>query len=334
MDRKMNSRRRMIRQALAGSLALCVGSRAFAQSDWPKGPVKLIVPYPPGGVTDILMRLLGRHVSERLGQPVVIENRPGAGGVVGTTVVAKAAPDGYTIGAAASSSVIATPIVNPQIPFNVDNDLAFVSLCATVPMVLMVNTATPVNTAAELLGYIRANRGKLSYGSTAVGHYGHVAAMEMSDSQDAGMVHTPYKGESPLIQDLVSGQIQIAFFAPSTAKPMVEAGRIRMLGVSGTKRLRPLPNVPTLLEQGFQAPVFRMNPGWLGIIAPARTPSAVVQRLSTEFAAVTRLPEVNNQIMEMGLDPVGSTAEEFQATFQTERLVWRELLAKAGLEVK
>lgn len=330
------SRRRLIRDALALGLTGGLAPHAFSQTqqDWPRGPIRLIVPYAPGGVTDVLARLLARHVAERLGQPVIIENRAGAGGVVGTAAVAKAVPDGYTVGMAGSSAIIGTPIINPLVPFNVATDLAFVSLSATVPMTLAVHPSLPVNSAPELLKYIRANRGKLSYGSTAVGHYGHLAAMEMSDSQDGAMVHTPYKGETPLVQDLASGQIQIAFVAPGSIKPMVDAGKARILGVSGVKRLKPLPNMPTLLEQGLDSQVYRMNPGWLGIIAPARMPAGPMLRLSTEFAAVTHIAEVNALMIDMGLDPLGSTSESFTATVDAERPVWRELLTKAGLVPK
>lgn len=327
-------RRRRFTRSAAGLLAASALPGVRAQSDWPRAPMRLIVPYAPGGVTDLLMRLLARHAAERLGQPMPVENRAGSGGVVGTAAVARAAPDGLTIGAAGSSALIATPMLNPQIPFSVANDLAFVSLSAVVPMVLAVNAAVPVNTLAELLRHMKAQRGRLSYGSTAVGHYGHVALMAMSDAQDAAMVHAPYKGESPLVQDLVSGQIQLAFLAPSTVRPMVESGKVRLLACSGLKRLRPLPAVPTLIEQGLDAPVFRMNPGWLGIIAPARTPAPVLQRLSGEFAAVVRQPEVSDQIVQWGMEPVGSTAEAFAATYEAERPVWRELLTRAGLEVR
>ncbi len=148
------------------------------------------------------------------------------------------------------------------------------------------------------------------------------------------MVHSPYKGETPLVQDLVSGQLQLAFFAPGTIKPMADAGRVRLLGVSGTRRLKNMPGVPTLAEQGLDAPVFRMNPGWVGIVAPSRTPAAVLARLSTEFAAAVNLPEVSEQIIGMGLTPVGSTAEGFATTYRNEVPVWRTLLAKAGLDVK
>ncbi|HMN78834.1 MAG TPA: tripartite tricarboxylate transporter substrate binding protein [Burkholderiaceae bacterium] len=333
MDHLDINRRRLLQTIGAGAAAGAVPA-AFAQSDWPKQAVKLIVPYTPGGVTDLTMRLVSKEVAERLGQPIIVENRPGAGGVVGTAAVAKAAPDGYTIGACASSSIIATPMLNAQVPFDVEADLALVSLTATVPMVLVVNSTVPVNSGAELLKYVRANRGKLNYGSTAVGHYGHVALMEISDSQDAGMVHSPYKGEAPLVQDVVSGQLQLAFFAPSTIKPMADAGKVRMLGVSGTRRLKMLPDLPTLVEQGFQAPVFGMNPGWVGIIAPSKTPKPVLQRLSAEYSAATLKPEVADQIADLGMSPVGSTADAFVATYQRERPVWKGLLTKAGLEVR
>jgi tripartite-type tricarboxylate transporter receptor subunit TctC len=334
MDIRHLSRRQLLAHAAAGGALLGLGSRAFAQSDWPKQPVKFIVPYAPGGVTDLTMRTVSRHVEKRLGQPIVIDNRGGAGGAVGMTAIAKSHPDGYTIGATASSTIIATPLLNPQVSYDAGVDFAFISLLATVPMVLTVHASSPVNNAADFLKYVEANKGKLSYGSTAVGHYGHVAMMEVSDSLGAGMVHSPYKGETPLLQDMVGGQLQCAFFAPSTVRPMAASGKLKMIGVSGTKRLKSLPNVPTLAEQGWAAPIFRMNPGWVGVVAPAKTPAAIVQRLSAEYQAAVKTPEIYDQIAEYGMDPVGSTGEQFAATYQTEKPIWKQLLTKAGLEVK
>jgi tripartite-type tricarboxylate transporter receptor subunit TctC len=334
MDIRHLSRRQLLAHAAAGGALLGLGSRAFAQSDWPKQPVKFIVPYAPGGVTDLTMRTVSRHVEKRLGHPIVIDNRGGAGGAVGMTAIAKANPDGYTIGATASSTIIATPLLNPQVSYDAGVDFAFISLLATVPMVLTVHASNPVNNAADFLKYVEGNKGKLSYGSTAVGHYGHVAMMEVSDSLNAGMVHSPYKGETPLLQDMVGGQLQCAFFAPSTVRPMADSGKLRMIGVSGTKRLKSLPNVPTLAEQGWTAPIFRMNPGWVGVVAPAKTPAAIVQRLSAEYQAAVKTPEIYDQIAEYGMDPVGSTGEQFAATYQTEKPIWKQLLTKAGLEVK
>jgi tripartite-type tricarboxylate transporter receptor subunit TctC len=334
MQRRSLTRRQVLAQAAAGGLAMGLGPLAFGQSDFPNQPIKFIVPYAPAGVTDLTMRTVCKQVANHIGESVVIDNRAGAGGTVGVNAVAKAEPNGYTIGAVASSAIIATPLLNAQVPFNPDTDLTYISLLATVPMVLSVPSSLPIHTADELLKYVAAHKGKLNYGSTAVGHYGHVALMEVSDSLHAGMVHSPYKGEAPLMQDLLGGQLQFAFFAPSTVRPMAEGGKLRMLGVSGTKRLKAFPNVPTLVEQGWKAPVFSMNPGWVGVVAPARTPASIAKRLTQEYMAAIRVPEVNDLIASYGLDPVGSDGEQFFATYKAERPVWKGLLAKAGLEIK
>jgi tripartite-type tricarboxylate transporter receptor subunit TctC len=333
-----SSRRQWLVQAAAGSLgtlALGLGRSARAQADWPRQqPIKLIVPYAPGGVNDIVMRLVSRQVAERIGQSIYADNHPGAGGVVGTAAIARAPADGYTIGAAATSTLIASPLINPQSSVDVTRELVFVSLLATVPMFLTVNPSVPANNAAELLKYIHANPGKLSYGSMAVGHFGHVTLMEMSTAQHADMVHSPYKGEAPLLQDLIGNQIQLAMTTPPVVKSMAETGRVKLLGVSGTKRLKAFPNVPTLAEQGLSAPIFQMNAGWMGIVAPAGTPAPVVQRLSIEYAAAVKVPEINDRMIALGLDPIGSTADAFASTYASERPIWRELLIKAGLEVR
>ncbi len=334
MHSSSRTRRHFLAQAAAGSAALALGPAAFAQSDWPKQPIKLIVPYAPGGANDVTLRLVSKHVAEKLGQPIIIDNRPGAGGVVGTNVVAKAAPDGYTIGVGATSTLIATPLTNPQSTVNVPKDLVFVSLLAVAPMVLAVNPSVPVKTAAELPKYLREQKGKLSYGSMAVGHFGHVAIKELSDLYGAAMVHSPYKGEAPLVQDLVGGQIQMALVTPPGIRGMAEAGRVRLLAVTGPKRVKLFPDVPTFAEAGFDNPLFRMTAGWIGIVAPAGTPAAVVHRLEAEYSAAVHTPEVNQRLGELGLDPVGANAETFAATYAREKTVWRDLLVRAGVEVR
>jgi tripartite-type tricarboxylate transporter receptor subunit TctC len=328
------SRRRLLTQAGTAGLALGLGPMAFAQADYPNQPIHFIVPFAAGGVTDLTMRTVSKYVSDHMGHPIIIDNRAGAGGTVGMVGVARANPNGYTIGATASSSLIATPLLNNDVPFDPSNDFAFICLLATVPMVLTVPASVPATNAAEFLKYVAANRGKLNYGSTAVGHYGHVAMMEVSDSLKAGMVHSPYKGEAPLMQDLLGGTLQAAFFAPSTAKPMADAGKLRMLGISGAQRLKTLPNLPTLAEQGWSAPIFKMNPGWVVVIAPAKTPAPIVARLTDEYVGAIRNPGVAEQISEYGMDPVGANGEQFAATYRAEKPIWRALLAKAGLEIK
>lgn len=328
MKRHGISRRHLL--AYASLAGLPAGAAA---AGWPDQPVKFIVPYAPGATTDLVMRMAGRHVADQLGQPVVMDSRPGAGGAVGMSALAKSAPDGYTIGATSGSMLIATPMLTDGLAFT-PADFAFVSLLANVPFVLTVPASLPVQNAAELLQYVRANKAKLSYGSVAVGHYAHVAMQEVSESQDAAMVHIPYKGEALVLQDLLGGRLELGFFSSSTIKPMADAGKVRLLGVSGMKRLRNMPNVPTLAEQGWSAPVFRMNAGWLGVVAPAKTPAAILQRLSAEYMAAIRNPQINAQLSEAGLVPVGSTAEEFASVYQTERTLWKGLLVKAGLQLK
>ncbi len=322
------SRRQLL--ACASLAGLPFGAAAAA---WPDQPIKFIVPYAPGATTDLVMRMASRHVADRLAQPVVLESRPGAGGAVGMSALAVAPPDGYTIGATSGSMLIATPMLTEGLSFTAAN-FAFVSLLANVPFVLTVPASSPVKSGAELLQHVRDNKGRLSYGSVAVGHYAHVAMQEVSESQGADMVHVPYKGEALVVQDLLGGRLQLGFFSSSTIKPMADAGKVRLLGVSGMKRLRNMPDVPTLAELGWSAPVFRMNAGWLGVVAPAKTPAAVVQRLSAEYMAAMRDPEINARLADAGLVPVGSTAAEFAAVYQSERGLWRGLLEKAGLQLR
>lgn len=331
------SRRRLLASAGLGTFGSALASlgsnSAFAAQEYPDQPIKFIVPYAPGATTDLVMRMASRHVADRLGQPVVLESRPGAGGAVGMSSLSKATPNGYTIGATSGSMLIATPLLNENLSFS-PADFAFISLLANVPFVLTVNPSLPVHTPAELLKYVASNKDRLSYGSVAVGHYAHVAMMEVNEQTGAGMVHAPYKGEALIVQDLLAGQLQLGFFSPSSIKPMADAGKVRLLAVSGAKRLKSMPDVPTLLEVGWTAPIFRMNAGWLGVVAPARTPQPIMRRLTAEYVAAIRDPQINNQIAEVGLDPVGSTAEQFAATYATELPLWRGLLKKAGLELR
>lgn len=333
MEQTSLPRRRVLVRLGAGGLALGFGASVLAQADWPRQPVRLVVPYAPGGANDVVLRLISKHVSQKLGQPILIENRPGAGGVVGTNAIAKAAPDGYTIGVGATSTLIATPLTNPNSTVDVTRDLVFVSLLVVSPMLLAANNAVSASSAAELPRYLREHRNKLGYGSMAVGHFGHVVIKELSDSHDAGMVHSPYKGEAPLLQDLIGGQIQLAMITPPAVRAMAEEGRVKLLGVSGTKRLKLFPDVPTLAEQGFGAPLYQMNAGWIGIVAPAGTPAVAVQRLGAEYSAAVHAPEVREKLAELGLEPVGTNAEAFAAAYARDLPVWRELLVRAGVQI-
>ncbi|RYX93391.1 MAG: tripartite tricarboxylate transporter substrate binding protein [Comamonadaceae bacterium] len=329
------TRRRFLAQTAGAGLALSAPlqfAQAQATSDWPRNPLKCVVPFAAGGATDALSRLIARGVSANLGQPVVIDNRGGAGGIPGTDAVAKAAPDGYTFGATTLTQLVSNQILYEKLPYDVERELSLLSLTATVPLVLCVHPSLPVSSAPELLAYLKRNKGKYSYGSYGTGNFGHLAAMHISESQDAGMVHAPYRGETPMLLDLIGGQIQMAFGSVLSIKPHVEAGKLKAIGITGSDRVKAMPNVPTLAEQGLSDDVYRMNPGWIAFIAPRQVPAAIQQRLASEIRTVTMLPDVREQITGMGFAPVGNTPEQFVAAYKAEFPVWRKLIKQAGVK--
>lgn len=332
MQPPTDSRRRFLGRlsALGLGSTLAMPGRA-AEPAWPQGPLRLIVPFPAGGATDMLARLLGRGITARTGQQVLVDNRAGAGGMIGTAALAKSAPDGLNFGIVLVTTTITAPFIYEKVPYDVDRELAFVSLLATVPMVLAVHPALPVHTLPELVQHLRSQRGKLSYGSVATGHYGHVASEHLNATLDAGMVHVPYKGEAPMLQDLLGGQLPLSFVTIATARAHVEAGRLRLVAITGTRRHPSMPQVPTFAEGGQGAEVFKMNPGWLGLAAPARTPAPLLQRMATETVAAGRDAETLERIGSMGMDFVGSTPEAFAETYRREKPVWQQLLQQAGI---
>ena len=327
-----NSRRHFLRQAAAAGAALSFGPLAHAQADWPSQPIRIIVPFPAGGSTDILTRLIGTRLTAQLGQPILVDNRGGAGGMIGTNAIAKAPGDGYTFGITTVSSVVSAPFLYTKVPYDVDRELAFVSLMAVVPMILAVHPSVPVNTAPELMQYLQRNRGKMSYGSVAVGHYGHLAMVHINDTLDAALVHVPYKGEAQMLQDMLSNQLPMSFVTIATAKPHVDAGKLKVLAITGLQRHEAMPNVPTFAEQGLTADVLKMNPGWIGLITPQKTPPAIIQRMSGELAKAMRTPETRDRIAAMGMNLVASTPEAYVSQFRADHPIWHKLLKDAGVK--
>ena len=325
-------RRRLLRGAAAAGLGLSLGSAARAQSEFPKGTIRMIVPFPAGGSTDLLARLIGQGIAARNGQPVVIENRGGASGMIGTNAIAKSAPDGLNYGLTTVSSIVTAPFVHDKVPYDVDKEIAFVTLIATVPMVLAVHPSVPVRSAQELVRWLKANRGKASYGSVSLGHYGHVATAHLNDSLDAAMVHVRYKGEAQMLQDLLANQLPLSFVTIATSKAHVEAGKLRLLGITGTRRHSSMPELPTLAEQGLDDDVYKMNPGWIGVIAPARTVPAMIQRMATEVVAVARDPSIADKIQSWGMDFVGSSPEGYVEAYKREKVTWHKLLRQANVQ--
>jgi tripartite-type tricarboxylate transporter receptor subunit TctC len=318
------------RSLLAAGLALGAAS-AWAQA-YPSKAIKLIVPYAAGGATDITARTLGEKLATRLGQPVLVDNRGGAGGVTGTDQALKSPADGYTFLVSLGTTMLINQYLYEKLPYNPQKDQALITQIALAPVVLLVNPQLPVNTAPELLQYIERNKGKLAYGSWGMGSYAHLAGAWLSDSLKADMNHAAYKGEALMLQDLVGGQIQMTFASLQSARPYIDSGRLRVLAVTGTQRMAALPKVPTMTEQGIKDEVFRVT-GWVGMSAPAKTPADVVARVANEVRAIIAQPDVRERIQQMGFIPVGSTPEEFGIQFRKDAPVWERLVKLSGAKL-
>lgn len=317
--------------AAASLLALSAGTAAQAQT-FPGKPIRLVVPFPPGGATDILARMLGEKLAVAFKQPVVIENKAGAAGIIGTDAVAKAPPDGHTLVLSLSNSLLTNQFLYTKLPYDTQRDLALVYQIATAPLVLVVHPSVPANTGPELLQYVKANKGKLAYGSYGTGAYPHLAGSHMSLTQQADMNHIPYKGEAPMMQELIGGQIQMAYASALQAKPHLEAGKIKAIGVTGERRMSTLPHVPTLAEQGLKDEAYRVT-GWLALAAPAGTPKAVIDRIAAEVRAATRQPDVQARIAAMGFEARDSSPEAFAAVYKQELPVWERLIKQSGAKL-
>ena len=317
--------------ALAPLAVPGIMSAAHAQA-WPAKPIKLIVPYPAGGATDITARTLGEKLSTRLGQPVLVDNRGGAGGVTGTDQALKSPADGYTLLVSLGTTMLINQFLYDRLPYQPQKDQALITQIALAPVVLLVNPQLPVNNASELMAYIDRNKGKIAYGSWGMGSYAHLAGAWLSDKHKADMNHVAYKGEAPMLQDLVGGQFQMAFASLQSARPYIESGRLKPLAVTGAQRMDALPKVATMAEQGIKDEVFQVT-GWVGMRAPAKTPPEVVARLGAELQAVIAMPEVRERIQQMGFIPVGSSPEQFNAQFKKDAPVWERVVKVSGAKL-
>ena len=307
-------------------------ARARAQEraqEWPTRPVRFVVPYPPGGPTDILGRVVAQRLSQDLGQPMVVENRAGAAGLIGAEVVARAAPDGATFLMNASSHVIIPHLV-PSMPFDAVTDFTPVTNMALVPMVAVVNPALPVRSIAELVAYLKANPGKVSYGSSSNGSALHLAGEMFKLLTGTDMVHIPYRGGGPAVQDLIAGNIQLMFDSIPSSAAAVRGGLLRPLAVTTATRAAAYPELPTVAEAGV--PGFEIST-WYGIWAPPRTPAAMVNRMQQAVAAAVAVPEVRERLAVLGADPVADTPAEFAAFCRREYARWGKLARDAQVKL-
>jgi len=305
-------------------VATWVGAQAF-----PTQPITLLLPYPPGGSADFLARPMMAELQKKLGQPVVIEYKAGAGGTIATNALAHSKPDGYTILMVLSAHAI-NPALYPSLPYDTLKDFAPVSLVARLPLLLVVKPSLPVNTVSELIAYAKTNPGKLSYGSAGNGNTSHLSSEMFQRATDTKMVHVPYKGSGPVVVALLGGEIDLMFDSFSTSYPQVQTGKFRPLAVASAKRSPLLPDTPTIAET---VPNFVID-GWYGIIAPAGTPKPIIDKLNQAFNEVANIRSVKAQLNASGYDVVASTPEAFANTIQADLITWGKAVKESGAKIE
>jgi tripartite-type tricarboxylate transporter receptor subunit TctC len=295
---------------------------------WPTKPVRIVVAYPPGGSTDIAGRLLADRLTKTLGQQVVVENRGGAGGTIGAQSVVRADPDGYTLLLAASPEVSIAPITMKAMPYDPVKDLVPITLVGVVPFFLVANPGLPANTLAELIAYAKANPGKINYSSYGNNTSNHLVGELFKATAGISTVHVPYKGSGPSIIDLMGGQVQYTFDTPAATLGHVKSGKLKAIAVATPQRITNAPNVPTMSESGLTGFV---GGTWFGLLAPARTPQPIVDKIHAEVVAALQSPELRKAFEDRDIIPGGNTADEFGRFIQAEVAKWRDLAAKVGI---
>ena len=328
----MTRRRHLLRGALALPSLGWLGMAGAAEPDYPSKPVRIIVQYQPGGSTDTLARLLAERLSRKLGQPVVVENRSGAGGIIGTDHVAKSAPDGHTLLLTTPAPVAANLALYGKLPYDPRTDLRMVSDVATMRTVLAVHPSVPAQDVGSLVAALKQAPGRYAMGSWGPGTQPHQIQVYMDKTYGLKTLHVPYKGEGPMAIDLIAGTIQMTVGSVTTLQPYIAAGKLRPLAVAGTRRARALPTVPTFAEQGYPDEVYAQT-GPTSLMAPARTPDAVVARIGRAVAETVRQPEVSRRIEELGAEPVGNTPEEAAAAYRQSLPVTLRLIQATGVKL-
>ena len=307
-------------------MLLCAMASSATAQDYPAKPIRMIVPYPPAGGTDIVARIVNEPLSRELGQPIVVDNKGGAAGNLGTDLAAKAPADGYTVLFTLSSHTI-NPKLYKSLPFDVEKDFAAVSLAAYVPQILVANTNVPINNIQELIAYAKARPGKLNYASVGVGSPAHIAGELLKLKAGIDMVHVPYKGGGPAIADTLGGQVQVAFVSLPAAWQHVKAGRLKAIAVTSDKRTAGAPDVPTIKEQGVDCVVN----SWFGALVPAKTPPAIVAKLHAAMVKVLQMPETRDKLLLQGAEAASNTPEQFEKLIRDELKQWEYVIREAKI---
>ena len=332
---KFIDRRRLVLHgtaALAGAGLLRSAGAQQAKDAWPSKPIRLIVPFNAGGATDILARTFGEGLTRRLGQPVIVENRAGGSGIIGTDVVAKAAPDGYTLLMSLSSTMLAYQFLYSKLPYDTMKDIALVTQVSTAPVLLVVHPSVPVSNMKELIAYAKANKGKISYGSYGVGTYGHLVGAYISKVTQSDMMHVAYKGEGQMIQELIGGQFQFCFSSAQNVKPFADNGRIKAIAVTGLQRMSVMPSIPTLNEQGFNDDPYKLV-GWIAMGAPAGISKDILAKLYSHMLDISTEAKTQERIAGAGFAPMMSSPEQFRTNYQRDMPVWKALVEAAGAKL-
>ena len=317
-------------QALPAAAAQ-LGAKVAADAPYPNRPIRIVVPFPPGASpNDITARLIGPKLSEQLHQQVVIDNRAGAAGTIGTDIVAKATPDGYTL-LINSSTLTITPNAYKNLPFDPAKDLQPITMVASAPQLVMINSTLPVNSVKELIAYVKARPGQIKFSSGGNGTVPHLAGEMLNQMAGLQMIHIPYKGGAPAAAALLGGEVSMYIDTPTGSLAMIKQGRVKVLGVAAPKRTALLPDVPTMEEAGVPGYDLRV---WYGFFAPARTPKAIVQRLHEEFTKALQSPDIQSRFTTMGTETVGLGPEEFTRVFHADLQKWAKFVKETGLKLE
>ena len=296
---------------LSALLSLLVPQTSWAQtSDYPAKPIKVVVTFPPGGSSDVIIRILSTRLNDKLGHPLILDNRPGAGGNIGLSAVAKAAPDGYVLGVGAAGGLTANVSLYPQMPFDVAKDFAPITMLASIPFVLVGHPSVPADNLQQLIAMAKAQPGKVSIGHGGNGTAMHLSTALFTQMADLKLIEVPYRGSGPAAMDTLSGQIQLSITDLAAALPHIKAGKLKAFAVTSPKRLSNLPDVPTLSESGLSG---YDSTGWFGLVAPAGTPPHVIQRLHSEFTAALNDESIKSQMRQNGMEPIATSVEGFDA---------------------
>ncbi len=316
------------RAALA-ALALGIAASLASAQSWPTKPISLVVPFPPGGSSDVLARALTDRLSQSLGQPVIVESKPGAGATLGADYVAKAKPDGYTLLMGAVHHTIATSVYK-KLPYDFEKSFAPVTTVAMVPNVLVVNAKSPAHDVKALIALAKASPGKLSYGSNGNGTVQHLIGTQFSSLAGIELLHVPYKGSAPLTTDLLGGQVDMSFDTLTPVVQHIKGGKLRALAVTTSRRSSTLPDVPTLAESGLKD----FNQGtWFGVLAPSGTPKDIVDKLNAEMVAIIRSPDFRKRMEEIGAEPVGDTSAQMATQIKTDTARYAQLVKDAKVTI-